>query len=118
MHACFITMAVCIPLMLVAPSPLVMLAMIGLVMGPAAGIIMALPARALRPETRNLGMGVYYTWYYVGMAVLPGIAGWCRDASGIAAAPLLFASALLTAAVGCTMLFRHLEKRSLEAGVR
>ena len=117
MYACFIAMAVCIPFMLVAPSPLVMLAVIGVVMGPAAGVIMALPARVLRPEARNLGMGIYYTWYYVGMALLPGVAGWCRDVSGIAIAPLIFASALLVAAVGCTMLFQHLEKRSLQARV-
>jgi len=115
MYACFVAMAVCIPFMLVAPSPLVMLAVIGVVMGPAAGVIMALPARVLRTEARNLGMGIYYTWYYVGMALLPGVAGWCRDVSGIAIAPLIFASALLVAAVGCTMLFQHLEKRSLQA---
>jgi predicted MFS family arabinose efflux permease len=116
LHACFVAMAACIPFMLIAPSPLVMLAIIGFVMGPAAGIIMALPARALRPQARSLGMGVYYTWYYVGMAVLPGLAGWCRDISGLAVAPLVFASALLLAAIGCTILFHRLEEHSLRAG--
>lgn len=116
MHLCFIAMAVCVPLMLWAPSPLLMLALIGLMMGPAAGSIMALPARVLRPEARNLGMGVYYTWYYVGMAVLPGLAGWLRDTSGIAVAPLVFASALLLAAIGCTALLQRVETRSLRAG--
>ncbi len=115
MQASFIAMALCIPFMLVAPSPLLMLAIVGLVMGPAAGVIMALPARVLSPETRNLGMGVYYTWYYVGMAVLPGVAGWCRDVSGFAVAPLAFASALLVVAGGCTMLFQYLENRLLHA---
>ena len=110
MHGCFIAMAVCIPFMLMVPSPLLMLTIIGLVVGPAAGIIMALPARVLRPESRSFGMGVYYTWYYIGMAVLPGIAGWCRDLSGFAAAPLLFASLLLIVAIACALLFRRLEK--------
>jgi MFS family permease len=113
MHACFLGMAVCIPFMLMAPSPLIMLAAVGLVVGPAAGIIMAMPARVLRPEARSLGMGIYYTWYYVGMAVLPGIAGWCRDLSGIAAAPLLFASLLVIVAIACAVLFRRLEKRAM-----
>jgi MFS family permease len=108
MHACFLAMAVCIPFMLTAPSPLMMLAMVGLVAGPAAGIIMALPARVLRPESRSLGMGIYYTWYYIGMAVLPGIAGWCRDVSGIAAAPLFFASFLAIMAMACAVLFQRL----------
>jgi MFS family permease len=114
MYACFLGMAVCMPFMLMAPSPLIMLAIIGLVVGPAAGIIMALPARVLRPERRSLGMGVYYTWYYVGMAVLPGIAGWCRDLSGIAAAPLLFASLLVIIAIACAVLFQRFEKRAMD----
>jgi MFS family permease len=113
MHTCFLSMAVCIPLMLTVPSPLIMLAIIGLVVGPAAGIIMALPARALRPESRSLGMGIYYTWYYIGMAVLPGVAGWCRDLSGIAAAPLFFASLLVIVAIACAVLFQRLEKRAV-----
>ena len=113
MHVCLLGMAVCISFMLMAPSPLIMLAIIGLVVGPAAGIIMSLPARVLRAETRSLGMGVYYTWYYVGMAVLPGIAGWCRDLSGIAAAPLLFASFLVLVAGACAVLFQRLEKRAM-----
>lgn len=114
MHACFLGMAVCIPFMLMVPSPLIMLAVIGLIVGPAAGIIMALPARVLRPETRSLGMGVYYTWYYIGMAVLPGVAGWCRDLSGIAAAPLFFASLLVIVAIACAVLFNRLEKRVVQ----
>ena len=113
MHACFLAMAVCMPFMLMAPSPLIMLAIIGLVVGPAAGIIMALPARVLRPEARSLGMGVYYTWYYIGMAMLPGIAGWCRDLSGVAAAPLMFASLLVIIAIACAVLFQRLEKRAM-----
>jgi len=112
MHGCFIAMAVCIPFMLMVPSPLLMLVIIGLAVGPAAGIIMALPARVLRPESRGLGMGVYYTWYYIAMAVLPGIAGWCRDVSGFAAAPLVFASLLLIVAIACALLFGRLEQRA------
>jgi predicted MFS family arabinose efflux permease len=114
MHACFLAMAVCMPFMLTAPSPLIMLAVIGIVVGPAAGIIMAMPARVLRPEARSLGMGVYFTWYYVGMAALPGIAGWCRDRSGVAAAPLIFASSLVIIAIACAVLFQRLEKRSIK----
>jgi predicted MFS family arabinose efflux permease len=72
---------------------------------------MAMPARVLRPESRGLGMGIYYTWYYVGMAVLPGIAGLCRDLSGSAIAPLLFASVLVALAIACALLFQRLEKR-------
>ena len=113
MYLCFTAMAACIPFALIVPSPLIMLAVIGLVMGPAAGIIMAMPARSLRPQARNLGMGIYYTWYYVGMALLPALAGWTRDMTGMAEGPLVFASLLMLGAIGCTILFGQWEKRSL-----
>ncbi len=109
--ACLAAMAVTIPLLLLAPSPLAMLAIVGLLTGPPAGIIMGLVPQVLRPAARNLGMGIYFTWYYLGMAVLPVIAGWCRDASAVESAPLLFASVLLVLALACLRLFRQLAQR-------
>lgn len=111
---CFIAMAVSMPLMLAAPSPLIMLAIIGLLAGSAGGIVMALPVRTLPPESRNLGMGIFFTFYYLGMAILPGIAGWCRDISGLRAAPLLFGSLLLVGAAICAITFRRLEAGSVQ----
>jgi MFS family permease len=70
---------------------------IGLFAGPPAGAIMALPAEFLRPEVRAKGMGIYFTWYYVGMAILPPLAGWLGDATGIISAPLIFASVVMAA---------------------
>ena len=109
MISCFVAMAATMPLMLAAPSPLVVLAIIGMVAGPAAGVIMSLPARALAPESRNLGMGVFFTLYYLGMASLPGIAGWFRDLSGFRSAPLLFGGFLLVCAAVCALIYRRLE---------
>jgi MFS family permease len=109
LYTSLIAMAACIPFMLAAPSPLLMLAIIGLAVGPAAATVMAMPARMLRPENRGLGMGVFYTWYYAAMAVLPGVAGWSRDYSGVAAAPLIFASALAVLAIACALMFQRLE---------
>lgn len=54
----------------------------------AAGLIMALPGILLRPESRAIGTGVFFTWYYAGMAGLPPLAGLARDMSGEAAAPV------------------------------
>jgi hypothetical protein len=56
-------------------------------------------------------MGIFFTLYYLGMALLPGMAGWFRDLSGIDVAPLLFGSALLLIAAGCAVLFRRIESR-------
>ncbi|MDH3236756.1 MAG: hypothetical protein OEQ29_24830, partial [Alphaproteobacteria bacterium] len=40
------------------------------------------------PESRAIGTGVFFTWYYAGMAGLPPLAGLARDMSGEAAAPV------------------------------
>lgn len=109
MLASLIAVALIMPFMLVAPSPLIVLAVIGILTGPAAGIIMALPVRVLSLESRHLGMGIFFTLYYLGMALLPGIAGWFRDLTQIDAAPLLFGSALLLIAAALSVLFHRFE---------
>jgi hypothetical protein len=40
-------------------------------------------------------MGVFFTFYYVGMAILPGGAGFARDISGSPSAPALFAAFMM-----------------------
>ena len=81
-------------------------ALIVLGMGVPPGLIMALPAQALRPETRAGGMGVYYTWYYAAMAILPTGAGLARDYSGSAAAPMAFAAVMMLLCVAALILFQ------------
>jgi MFS family permease len=54
----------------------------GLLSTPPGPVIMSLPARALSAETRAIGMGVFYTFFYLGMAVLPPLAGWAGDMTG------------------------------------
>ncbi len=43
---------------------------------------MAAASSVLRPSNRGLGMGIYFTWYYVGMAALPFVGGLVRDITG------------------------------------
>jgi predicted MFS family arabinose efflux permease len=84
-------------------QPIYVFAIVAIVIGPPAGLIMALPAQALRAPSRAAGMGVYFTWYYAGMALLPGTAGLARDLTGSPAAPALFAAAMMAfALVGVT----------------
>ena len=70
-------------------------AIIAMTIGPPAGPIMALPAQALRPQNRATGMGIYFTWYYALMALLPGLAGLARDVTHSSATPLLLAALML-----------------------
>jgi cyanate permease len=51
----------------------------GLLMGLPVGVIMAMPSQALRPESRAVGMGLFYTWLYVGHGLMPPAAGWLQD---------------------------------------
>jgi predicted MFS family arabinose efflux permease len=96
-----------------APQILIPFAVLVLVIGIPGGPLMALPAQALRPESRASGMGIFFTVFYVMMAVLPGTAGLVRDLSGSVAAPALFAAALvLLCAVG--LLLFHAARQPTE----
>jgi cyanate permease len=89
------------------PAPV--LVVIGLLSGLPVGVIMSLPAAALRPGSRGVGMGVFYTWLYVGHAGLPPVAGWLQDLSGRPAASLVFAGAAVLSALPLYAIF-HLAK--------
>jgi len=57
---------------------------IGALAGLPAGALMMLPGEVLLPQNRAAGMGIFFTWYYAGLAVLTPIGGILRDASGVA----------------------------------
>ncbi len=69
----------------------------GLIIGLPAGPIMSLPARVLRPQTRSLGMGVFYTLYYGTMMLGPAVAGACAKWSGSITSAFDFGAATLLA---------------------
>jgi predicted MFS family arabinose efflux permease len=91
--------AASVVLMAADVAPLAVFVVVALVIGLPAGPIMAMRAQALRADSRAPGMGVFYTCYYAAMAVLPGLAGMTRDLSGNPAAPVLFAAAMMLAAL-------------------
>jgi MFS family permease len=92
-----------------------LVALIGILFGPAAGLIMVLPGQAAPAERRALAMGVYFTCYYIGMGVAPAIAGFARDATASATAPIYVASAMLLAAAAALLGFRLVQKRGARA---
>ncbi|MGN6572750.1 MAG: MFS transporter [Pseudolabrys sp.] len=87
-----------------------LLAALGLIFGPPAGLIMALAGQSAAPERRALAMGVYFTVYYVGMGVVPGIAGFARDASGSAVAPIWLAAAMMVLTILSLFVFRAVRR--------
>ena len=94
-------------------APLVAFIIVGLLIGIPPGPLMALPAQALRTQSRSSGMGVLFSCYYVVMAFLPGVAGLVRDLSGTPVAPTLFAAAMVLLCAPGLALF-HAAKRMQE----
>ncbi len=85
-------------------APALLLA--GSAMGLPVGVIMSLPAQALRPESRALGMGIFYTWLYIGHGLIPPIAGHLQDAFANPVAPLYFAAVLTFSMLPLYWVFR------------
>ena len=74
---------------------------LGTISGLPAGPTMSLPARVLRPETRAIGMGIFYTLYHGTMMLGPVIGGALAKWTGSAATALDFGAAL---ALTCPLL--------------
>jgi len=91
-------------------APLPWLVAGGLIGGLPAAALVSMPAEVLRPEVRNLGMGVFYTIYYVGCALLPPLAGLLYDRRGGAAA-LAFAALVALACVPLVWTFHRATAR-------
>lgn len=62
----------------------------GLVGFAPAGLVMALTSEAMAPHKRAFGMGVFFSAWFLMTAPAPAIAGWLRDRTGDADAPMLF----------------------------
>jgi len=90
-------------------SPVLFIAL-GLIFGPPGPIIMTLPVQAVPADMRSIGIGIYFTCYYIGMALAPPIAGFARDVTANAAAPLWVGVAALALAAAALGLFRFLQR--------
>lgn len=90
--------------------PLLLCILLGLLLGPAPGAVMAQPARVLAPADRAAGLGLFYTCYYLLMAVGPALAGLLRDHTGTASAPVLMGALTFFTVPVCTLAFRALAR--------
>ena len=98
----------CATLLLIAAghAPLPWLIVGGVLGGIPAAALVSIPGEFLRPESRSAGMGVFYTIYYGGCAVLPTLAGALYDRAGGSAA-LWMATGLAFGAALTLALFRR-----------
>lgn len=110
------TAAACFILPLWGP-PLLWILLFGLFRGGCTGGIMALPSEVLRPENRSVGIGLFFTVYFVGMALMPLISGTIQDASESAATAIWFGGALWLMIIVTLLIFRLLKNILLPGGV-
>lgn len=110
----FIAIAILIGMIPFTSAYIVIFAAIGVVFGPAGGLIMALPGQVLKKENRAVGMGIFFTVYYLGMGVFPPIAGYARDVTGNPAAPLFLAGAAILFALLALSGFRLVQVRQVQ----
>jgi len=92
-------------------SWLIIFVLFGLVAWAPAGPIIALPVAHLTAQNRGVGMGLFFSYYYLGMGLFPAIAGWIRDTTGSPGAPILFAASLFIGALLFLGLLRLFEAR-------
>jgi len=75
----------------------------------SVGAVSPLLARgSIEAGERGAGMGLFYTMYYLGMVLLPPVAGWLQDTFEPFAA-LYFAAAAILATLPCYLAFWSLE---------
>lgn len=108
---CIVLVSVGILALLDTAHPAVALLLTGAVLGLPSGLIVALPARVLAPDKRALGMGLFYSVFYVGIGVLAPFAGWLRDITARPEAPFVTAAILNLLAIPALAAFIRLSRR-------
>ena len=99
-------------LLVPAIDPVLPLLAGGTLIGIAFGVVMSLPAEVLRPESRGVGMGVFFALNYLGQSGLPPLGGAIQDLIGGTSASLYFAAFLVLAILPVFAVFRWVQHRS------
>lgn len=89
--------------------------LLGLLAGIPAGAILSLPARVLSAPTRAIGMGLFFTMFYVAVGLGPMLAGRLATTSGTLATTFDFGVGLLLACPLLLMLFHTLKRQTAAA---
>lgn len=90
-------------------SPELTISAMAIVFAIPAGAVMSLTSEAVHVSNRGPGLGIFYTWYYAGMAAAPTLAGWIRDITRDTSTPLILAGLLAFGVVATTLLLRLLQ---------
>jgi len=107
-----IAFAALMPLAVFVPSSaFAVFCVLGVLFAFGAGPIMTLPAEVLSAKSRSLGMGFFFTIYYVLMMISPRIAGGAAEAADDAGVAILVGAAMSFVAALALLGFRVLSRR-------
>jgi len=81
---------------------------LGFVGGLSAGPIMSLPAAVLRVETRAVGMGIFFTMFYLATVLAPLFGGQMANRTGSASVTFDLGAAMLVMCCFALLLFERL----------
>ncbi|WP_454624805.1 MFS transporter [Bradyrhizobium cenepequi] len=109
--ACGLVAALALALFVANIHPTIACLAFGVAIGPLSGAILSLPTRVLEPRDRSLGFGLFFTCFYILMAIGPFAAGRLQDAWGNPSAALIAGAALLATMAPLSLLFSLLSKR-------
>ncbi len=113
MMVCFLASLVGMIYLGMTASPVVVFTAAALISVFPAALVVALPPTVLRPSARGAGLGLFFTLFYVCMAVLPGVAGWMRDLTGNPVAPFYFGALMLACSCVALVAFRVYQQKLL-----
>ena len=102
---CTLVAAAALALFVAGFHPTVSCLIFGIAVGPLSGAILSLPSKVLGQRERAVGLGVFYTCFYILMAVGPSAAGRLQDLWGSPAAGLIAGAGLLVAIVPLCLSF-------------
>jgi MFS family permease len=93
--------------------PVTFAIIIGIIGSFHPGVIMAIGTLSVRPENRAVGMGLFYSMYYAGGAVVPAFCGRVADLYGNPDGALLAAAAVSALALPMYLLHRKMTAHEL-----
>ncbi len=114
LYGCTSIAVVCMLLLYNTEYALLACILFGLLGAAPAGVIMALTSEAMDPSNRALGMGLFFSCYFLLVAPAPILAGWLVDQNASSWPALLFAAGLF-AATGAAYAGFRLSQKAISA---
>lgn len=108
---CGLAAAAALALFAASVHPIPSCLLFGVAIGPLSGAILSLPAQILDTRQRSIGFGLFFTCFYLLLAVGPPAAGRLQDIWHTPSAALIAGAALLAAMLPLALAFAWLSKR-------